>query len=304
MHQPVFRLPLLAILGLIAWGFSAAAPARAQSGNPELDALLKSGVVFPGGQMRRLRPPSMADGLGAAGQKQAIQTVLAMQHSVRPVNYPQFMVKNLNTPYVLLVDQDPQYDGNQPGHSINLWFVVYGDLKTVADPKFLKKQFKPDNTGHLDTLTPDDLKRRNIVPRTIPAGNEWFVHGVFKLLQTQVLVQVQGTSRAVETTTKESTTLGCQIDRRFDGDSKFPNDWRPAPGGVVQNSPTPYDSFGGYAKVTRLVEPAGALFVEYHLVYDEPQGWFNGANLLRAKLPQATPGDVREFRRDVRTAEQ
>ena len=212
------------------------------------------------------------------------------------------MVNNLNTPYVQLIDQDPQYDNGQPGHSINLWFVVYGKLKTVADPKFLKNQFKPTNTGRVDTLQAADLDQRKIVPAKIPGGNEWFVHGVFKLVQGQVLVQVQGTARADQTTTDDSTTMAVMIDRRFDNDPKFPNEWRPAPGGVVQGNPTLYYSCGGYSKVTKLAAPADAMFVEYHLVFDEPQGWFQGRDVLRSKLPEGTPGDVRQFRRDVRHA--
>lgn len=292
------------MLGLVALELSTAAnSAQAQAANPELDALLTKGVEFPGAVFRKLRPPTLADGLDAAAQQQAIAPILAMKKG-RPITYAEFTVNNLNTPLVLLIDQDPQYDANNPGHSINLWFVVYGKLKTVADPQFLKQQFKPDKTGRVDTLNAADLKQRQIVPRTIPGGNEWFVHGTFKLLPANVRVQVQSTVRVVETREKESATIAGQTDRRFDMDAKFPNEWRPAPAGVVGGPAVLYYSTGGYAKVTQLVEPAGALLVEYHLIYDEPQGWFGGANLLRSKFPQSTPDDVRSFRRDVKAAEQ
>jgi hypothetical protein len=294
---------LLLVVGVIAIELSASASVRAQAANPELDALLTKGVEFSGGQMRKLRPPTLIDGLDAAAQQQAIGAVLAMKKG-RPIDYKDFTVRNLNTPYVLLIDQDPQYDGNAPGHSINLWFVVYGNLKTVAAPKFLKDQFKPDKTSRTDVLNAEDLKQRQIVPRVIPNGDEWFVHGTFKLLPAGVRLQVQATERVVETKTKESATIAGQIDRRFDNDARYPNDWRPAPQGVVGGPPTLYYSSGAYAKVTQLVQPAGALLVEYHFVYDEPQPWFNGANLLRSKLPQSAPDDVRTFRRDVKTAEQ
>ena len=55
-------------------------------------------------------------------------------------------------------------------------------------------------------------------------------------------------------------------------------------------------------KVTKLIKPAGALFVEYHLIYDEPKGWFNGKDLLKTKLPIKTEGDVRGFRHQVTEA--
>jgi hypothetical protein len=61
----------------------------------------------------------------------------------------------------------------------------------------------------------------------------------------------------------------------------------------------PFSGSGQYLKVTRLVEPQGALFVEYHLVFTEPADWFGGANLLRSKLPQAAQVIVRSMRREL-----
>lgn len=286
----------LLTLGLLLFELSTVSSVQAQAANPELDALLTKGVQFPNGQFRKLRQPTLADGLNADAQQKAIEDVLAMKQG-RPLTYAEFTVKNLNTPYVLLIDKDPKYDANAPGHSINVWFVVFGDLKTVSDPKFMRQQFQRDKNSRIDVLSDDDLKQRQIVPRTIPDGKEWLVHGTFKLLQTNVRVQVQGTTRVVETTTKESAILAGQIDRRFDSDAKYPNEWRPAPSGVVGGPPTLYFSSGAYAKVTKLVNPAGALLVEYHFVYDEPEAWFGGANLLRSKLPQKTRDDVKDFRR-------
>jgi len=50
-------------------------------------------------------------------------------------------------------------------------------------------------------------------------------------------------------------------------------------------------------KVTKLAEPAGALFVEQHLIFAEPVDWFDGANLLRSKLPLVVQDRVRSIRR-------
>ena len=48
-----------------------------------------------------------------------------------------------------------------------------------------------------------------------------------------------------------------------------------------------------------LAEPKGALFVEGHVVFAEPVKWFDGANLLRSKLPPVIQGQVRSFRREL-----
>ena len=48
--------------------------------------------------------------------------------------------------------------------------------------------------------------------------------------------------------------------------------------------------------MTPLAEPAGAILVECHGVFEEPQGWFQGAPLLRSKLPMLVQEQVRGFR--------
>ena len=60
----------------------------------------------------------------------------------------------------------------------------------------------------------------------------------------------------------------------------------------------PWDGAAFYLKITKLAEPAGALFVEEHVVFAEPTGWFDGANLLRSKLPLVIQNNVRTMRRE------
>ena len=47
-----------------------------------------------------------------------------------------------------------------------------------------------------------------------------------------------------------------------------------------------------------VAEPTGALFVEQHIIFAEPTGWFDGANLLRSKLPNVVQNAVRTTRRE------
>ena len=46
------------------------------------------------------------------------------------------------------------------------------------------------------------------------------------------------------------------------------------------------------------------MFIECHMIFDEPRGWFGGANLLRSKLPLAVQEEVRNFRRRLSAASQ
>lgn len=275
--------------------------------NPIFNDLVQKGVPF-NGNFRRIRPPTLPDGLNAQQQQQEIQAVLNKRQGM-PVTYQQFTNNNLNAKYILLIDDlAPPFGGaNQPGHSIDLWFVVWGQLPTITAPAFLKQQFQPDPNDKMDVLQPNDLPIE-IKPQKIAGGGEWWVHGQFMLLSNDQRAQVRATARAFETTNQDSGTLGAIIDQRFNQNPKFPNEWRPVTGkagGQPQfGQPTPYVSAGGYVKITKLIQPAGALLVEYHMVYDEPNGWFGGNNLLRPKLNTKTEDDVRSFRRKVKNAAQ
>ncbi len=302
MLSPVSRIRTTVCLaaGLLV---ASVATARAQSGNPLLDDLLKTGVPIGQAGVQKLRPPTLKDGMSAAEQKAAIGAVLAVKLG-EPITYAQFTATNLNTQEVFVVDLAPV---NGPGHTVDLWFVVHDKMTRLANSQFLKNQFKLDPKTKTTTLEAADLKQRNIAPQNIPDGRENYVHGASQILPTDVRVQVEGTSHIVQTTTATSTTIAGLIDPRFNQDAKFPNVWRPAirdaNGTLVGfGNPALYDSTGAYTRITELADPPGSQLVEYHLVYDEPQAWFDGSNLLRSKLPAQAKDDVRSFRRKLKMA--
>jgi hypothetical protein len=305
------------VLGIAVLQLSVATPARAQGPNPVLNDLLQQGVPLPGNKFQKLRPPSLPDGLTDPQQQQAVNAVLAKKLGA-PVTFEQFTKKGLNAPLVLLID-DPEFYGAaapvRTDHTVDLWFCVYGKLATVTDPAFMKAQFNISGSDQIDTLKPEALQARKLVPQKFPGGGEYWVHGQFKIFPSDLVVQLQATAHAVTTSTDASGTLAAMIDQRFNQDKDFPNEWRPVlrnPNGGIQTlpngnpalgAPQLYVSCGAYIKSTPLVGVPGALFIEYHLVYDEPQAWFNGKNLLRSKLPQKALDDVRDFRRKVKKAE-
>jgi hypothetical protein len=70
-------------------------------------------------------------------------------------------------------------------------------------------------------------------------------------------------------------------------------------GKPILGNPEPYSGFAGYAKITKL-QGADKLFVEYHLIYDEPHEWFNGTTALISKLDQGVyQKAIRKFRRNL-----
>jgi hypothetical protein len=92
----------------------------------------------------------------------------------------------------------------------------------------------------------------------------------------------------------------------FDHDSEYPNQWRPLlrddHGNIRLGPPHPLSPSGGYAKITRLAEPADAVFIEFHPVYEEAYGWFDGVSLVRQKHPPMVQEKVKTFRRKLAAA--
>src|SRR5262249_4089142 len=142
---------------------------------------------------------------------------------------------------------------------------------------------------------------------TIPAKDEkheGYGHVTFAFLDR---VQISATGRSYWTRTGESVLAATRLDPRFAGDREFPNAgrWMTREGGGKprRGGPShPYEGAGYYVKITRLAKPAGALFVEAHVVFTEPEKWFDGANLLRSKLPPVIQSKVRLARRELQRA--
>ena len=111
---------------------------------------------------------------------------------------------------------------------------------------------------------------------------------------------MSATRRVVTTRGNDEMTAAAVIDERFDKDAEYPNQWRPILRDTAANislgPPQPYSGAGVYIKVTKLAEPADAKFVEGHMVFEEPYGWFEGGNELRSKAPAMIQQRVKVFR--------
>jgi hypothetical protein len=98
-------------------------------------------------------------------------------------------------------------------------------------------------------------------------------------------------------------TYAAILDPRFAGDAKYPNEWqsiaRDDAGKLQYGSWKAYQGLGAYAKATELKAPRGAILVEYHMRFDEPRGWFQGANVIRSKLPIIVQDNVKKLRRKL-----
>jgi hypothetical protein len=267
------------------------AAATHEEQNPVYQDLLAAGVTA-GDESRKLPAPTLPDGLSAEAQVDAIKTLGGARYS-----FDKLTRKSVVAPQIIRVP-DASAESKTPLRTVDVWFVAHAQLDDVADEEFLGKLLTTnESTGQSTELTPEQLSARDISPLSVDPEHEGFDHIAYTLLDK---VRISATGRSFWSRADDSIVAAVKVDPRFRGDSEFPNQWT-----LVDNpgaTPTPYEGMGFYAKITRMKEPAGALFIEFRLVFAEPVEWFRGTNQLGAKLPAVIQSQVREARRQMMLA--
>jgi len=288
------------LLFLVAASLPAAEAEVHEKANP-IYRQLRQGIALAGNQQVRLPAPVMPDGLEGKAQQATIKKLLGDD-----IDIENFLRDAVTAPQLLKRPDEKKGDPAAPIRSIDLFFIAYGDLDTLADKAVLeglvaseRRPVKPR------ILTPEELKLRGIVISKEAARYEDFGYVQANIL---VRVQVRGVGHSYWSRSPDSIVAATQLDERFARDPQFPNQWRSLikegeDDAVKEGPPHPYCGAAYYVKITRLKEPAGALFVEAHMVFTEPPKWFDGENVLRSKLPAATMSVVRNFRRELARAQ-
>ncbi|MBY0457746.1 MAG: hypothetical protein K2V38_10445 [Gemmataceae bacterium] len=265
--------------------------------NPLYKRLLDTGLEVPGGKAIKFPAATMPDGLSAAQQKDIIKKVIGSDY-----DFDEFTRDALVAPQVLRIGDVESGDPKNPGRSVGVWFVVHGDFKQLEDDKFLDRLVTAGKgaNGKGGSLTAEQLAARKIEIKKGDEKREGYGTVEFDFLEK---VRLKATGHAMWSRNGESVVAAAEIDPRFRGDKEFPNEWRSivkAGGETKYGPPSPWGGASMYLKITRLSEPSGALFVEQHIVFAEPTGWFDGANLLRSKLPLAVQDSVRSMRKEFK----
>jgi hypothetical protein len=278
----------------------APANAPALDNNPVFIELVEKGVTMSDGKAYKLPAPAMADGLDAAGQKAVIEKIAGKRYTLEDL-----MRKSSSAPVVVRVRTlKAAQDEAATVRAIDLWFVAHGKWETLNSKIFLDSLVKGrDSEGEnrmvskSGVLSEEEMQKRNLKPEALEGREAKFVYTTFSLFDQ---VEISATRYAVITRGKDYLLAAARIDGRFAGDAEYPNQWRPilrdAAANVYFGDAQPYTGAGAYAKITRLAEPAEAIFVEAHIVFEEPYGWFEGGNLLRSKVPVMAQQRVRMFR--------
>jgi hypothetical protein len=267
--------------------------------NTIFEDLVKKGIEINGPTLCKLPPPLMADGLDAAGQKRALAQAADDHHPVDAL-----LRKSVVAPFVLkITDADTAAGEAKTTKRVNLFFIMYADLNKISDEQFLKAQAESEIKGSQNSQESKFviLSAADLAARQLSAAPE----ERYFALDTNLFdrVRVMGTLHARQTRAPESVLVAMALDSRFEKDEKYPDAWRALgrdeAGKLKGGGSRPYRGVGAYIKATRLIEPAGAIFVESHVVFNEPSEWFGGSNFLRSKLPILSQDAVRNMRRRV-----
>ena len=251
----------------------------------------------------RLEKPTMADGLDAAAQGRVIAAVAGANRRVEDLLHDAVVA-----PFVMKIDDIPAADGGDLFRRVDVWYVAYGKLDALFTEEsfaemveFASGQQKSRLPVSHGVVSEDRLRKLGIAIAGTADRKEQYCYGAFDLFDRVLL---RSTRRVVATRGHESIVVASLVDPRFNGDAQHPNQWQPvqvdAQRAFKLGPPKPYVSSGSYCKITRLAAPPAALFIEGHHLFAEPQAWFGGKNLMRAKLPLAVQDSVRKLRRQLR----
>ncbi len=268
--------------------------------NAIYDALVDKGLALSPRETVKLPAPVLADGMTSAQQKQTIEDLVAGKY-----NWESFTRKSLVAPFLLRINDEGRESG-QVGRRVDLYFITYGSLDSMRGDDFLKGQLnfataddESADGSQAKILSPTELTKRGLPPGQQPGSSRWIA--VESTLLNKVRIRL--TTQNLKSETADSILIASVADPKFVGDAEYPNDWRTI---VADDSgkrhigaPQPYAGLASYVKGTQLSDPTGAIFIEYHVAFAEPQGWFHGTNLLRSKLPIVVQNMVRKLRRST-----
>lgn len=272
------------------------ASAGEKTDNPLFEQLRGAGLAVIGETKTPLPPPQMADGLDAAGQKEVLEKIVGRRFSVK-----EFTSKLGTAPHIHSIRKIPVTGADAPRVlGVDVAFIAYGSLDAIARKDFLENLHKKQKDRRIHVLDAEEMKKRDLTASASKQREDRYSHGVFIVLDR---VELSAALHTVVTRRPDSLLAATRIDPRFARDNNYPNQWRKIAldeEGQRRFGPAqPYHGAGGYLKITRLHEPQGALFIEYHLIYAEPKGWFNGADPLTTKLPAIIQSEVRTFRQEL-----
>lgn len=300
---------LLAIFGvsLAVVGQEAAAIAEEKfSPHPIVQALVTEGFEVADGELVPVAPPTLLPGMDAVAQRSALEELFG------EVAWDDYFDRSVNARKLLDIDSaDLELDGATV-RKLDLVFVAYGKLAVVRDKDLMQSVFGGSRGGdeteagfkrYAESLTAEETQARGFEQQLEGERRHHLTRYRFALIEKVVIEGlVEGDGRDFSRLLVESAVSPLKMLE----DADYPSVWREIPRGAETDAdledPEPFRGFAGYLQASELKFEPGALLVECHGVFVEPDGWFNGRNLLASKLPIVVQDNVRDFRRRLAKA--
>ena len=270
-------------------------PAHAQ--NSVYGQVLDQGLEMSG-QKIELPRPRLVDGQESAAQRAALREVAGSDRA-----FDDLVRDSITAPYIIKVR-----DVKTSGATIRIadvWFVVYADLKQVdfgqEASRTDKKETEVANMWFQTRLLKDDsVKSIGLkLPAAEPGQNKWYSHVHARLLDR---IDFEATNQVVASQSPDSIVIASRTDPAFAKVPSLANTWKPLPragSNKTDEPPRPYEGGMSYAKISRLAFKPGAMLVEMHMAFVEPDGWFEGNPILRSKFSVIAQDQIRSLRREL-----
>jgi hypothetical protein len=252
-----------------------------------------------GGQSIKIPAPRLVDGQTAEDQRAALKELAGSERAL-----DELLRDSVTAPFTIKV-----HDVKTVGATVrqaDLWFAVHGDLKKVdlaqeaarTDQKAIEVANMWFQTRLLKT---DELRGAGIRPPDVGSGqNAWYARIHAKLLDR---IDFEVTNHVVTTLSPESIVIASETDPAFANAGSLSNGWKSfTASGASQSESSarqPYSGGISYAKISRVAFRPTALFVEMHVAFVEPDGWFQGAPILRSKFGLVAQDQIRTLRREL-----
>ena len=287
--MPRIILPLLLLTQAVAEDSTTIESKHA--GNASYRAAIDRGLIV-GGTTVTLPPPLLHDGIGPEGEAEVLRTIAGSDRGV-----PELLRDSVTAPYVLR-SRDVEAEGATI-RMADLWFVVRDDLGAI-DPAEAAREAdgRAVEAGNMrfetELIVAEDA---GLDPPEV-GDDAWYVRSRGVLLD-----RIGVESLGIVTVSRSADSVVIASSPAEGG--RFGNRWAPLsdPGDGVP--PLPADSaepFAGglsYGKISRLRSHPGALLVEAHFAFEEPDGWFRGAPILRSKFSVIAQDQIRSLRREL-----
>ncbi len=246
----------------------------------------------------RLPAPRLLDGQDASAQRITLREVAGSDRALDDT-----LRNSITAPYIIRV-----HDVKVPDSTIraaDLWFVVHADLKQL-DPaqeaaRTDQKEVEAANMWfQTRLLKPADLGAAGVEPAALAPGQSiWYSHVHARLLDR---IDFEVTNQVMATQSAESVVIASRTDPSFAKAGPLANGWKPlAPAGgrTAEGPARPYAGGISYAKISRIALVPGALLIEIHAAFVEPEEWFQGAPILRSKFSVVAQDQIRSLRREL-----